>query len=65
MIYLLLCCVLIVWAASFYGFITDDMGMGLFGRTWAAIAHGAMATLALAGLGGLIFVTWLAIKELV
>jgi hypothetical protein len=62
---IVLLCSLIIWASAFYGFITDDMGMGLFGRTWAAIAHGAIALLALAGLGGLIFVTWLAIKELV
>jgi hypothetical protein len=60
----LLICVLIIWAASFYGFITDDMGMGLFGRTWAAIAHGAVATIALVGFGGLLFVTGLTIKEL-
>ena len=62
--YLLLCCVLIIWAFAIYGFITDDMGIGLFGRLYSSIAHGALATIALATLGGLIFVTSLAIREI-
>jgi hypothetical protein len=64
MIYLLLCCVLIIWVAMIYGFCIDDMGMGYFGRIYAGLAHGAIATIALATLGGLIFVTSLAIREI-
>ena len=63
--YIVLVCLGIIWTYSVYGFVTDNMGLGLFGRIWSAIAHGAIATLALALLGGLCFVTVLVFKEIV
>jgi hypothetical protein len=61
---LLLLCVIIIWASVIWGFIVDDIGLGYFGRVWGALAHGAIAILALGGIGGLIFITSLAIKEI-
>lgn len=62
--YLLLLCVIIIWAAVVWGFIVDDLDLGYFGRVWGAVAYGALAVLALGGIGGLIFITSLAIKEI-
>lgn len=62
--FVLLACIFSIWAYALYGFITDDMGMGLFGRMWAALAHGAIATLVLCAFGGLCFATALAIREI-
>lgn len=63
--YVLLICILIIWVALVHGFVTDNMGIGWFGRVFAALAQGALATIALAALGGLTFVTVLAFKEIV
>ena len=60
----LLICLIIIWGAGLYGF-QDDMDCGLFGRLYAALAHMAMAVITLAGVGGLLFLTFLTLKEFV
>ena len=64
MILLPIMCVLIIWAAMIYGFCSDDMDMGYFGRVYAGLAHGAITLLALGSVGGLLYVTALLFKEL-
>jgi hypothetical protein len=62
--FVLLTCLLSIWAYALYGFITDDLGIGLFGRLFSALCYGAIATLVLSAFGGLCFVTALAIREI-
>jgi uncharacterized membrane protein required for colicin V production len=61
---LLLIALLVIWCSAIYGFIVDDIGLGFFGRIWGALAHAAIAALALGGTGGLIFLSVMTIKEM-
>lgn len=65
MTFILPICLVIVWGAMLYGFLSDDMDWGFFGRLYAALAHGAITILAMAAIGGLVAATILAFKELV
>lgn len=53
----------IIWAVSIYGFVKDDMGVGLFGRCSSALAHAAMSTLVCVGVGALCYATFLLLQE--
>ena len=53
----------IIWASAFYGFLHDDMGIGLFGRCFAALAHAAIASLFCTGFGVLGYATVCLFKE--
>jgi hypothetical protein len=54
----------IIWASALYGFLHDDMGIGVFGRCFAALAHGAIAALFCTGFGALCYATVLVIREI-